>query len=491
MTNSATVTSDEAADVASSAPVSLRSFEPLDLLLIVLTFGAALWVIDPIYDINDVFWHVLIGDEIRAGVPFSELGSNFSFGWENTEWRTGAWGSEFLMSWLYDIGGWNVLVNVIRLTTVLAVSLILWRGVVLRFPSRAVVVPYTLAMLVLVLAVQERPQSLSFIFLTLAGVWWYRAVAEGHVPHWAIVAIVSVLWANLHGLWILLPGVLLLALLGRLADHGPSDQLLRRLGVLASISLASGLMTPLGIQGLLLPLQIRGAASQLVSEWELTALFGWPGYTLLISGGLTLYLLGRTGAGRAAGVYAVIVILFGLMAVRNVTPAVLLLTPLLAGLINDWLGSRAHTSVSPGERRRLLQMAWALVAVGTLSVVATVTMRTQGLPDELPVELASQLPSEPGEVRLLNDYNYSGVALFFGGPNLRVAVDGRTDFYGAEYLERYQDAMTYGRDLDELVQELKPTHALLRSDSAAAALLSVQGWRELDASEDSTLLVAP
>ncbi len=109
-----------------------RRIEPLDLLMLVMTFAAGLWVIDPIYDINDVFWHILLGDQIRAGTPFAELGSTFSFSVENPDWRTGAWGSEFLMSWLYDLGGWTLLVNALRLGSIVGVSFVFWRNVVRR-----------------------------------------------------------------------------------------------------------------------------------------------------------------------------------------------------------------------------------------------------------------------------------------------------------------------------------------------------------------------
>jgi hypothetical protein len=255
--------------------------------------------------------------------------------------------------------------------------------------------------------------------------------------------------------------------------------------------MVGGLLTPLGLRGLLLPLQIQGAARDLVSEWELTALFAWPGYVLMVVAALALYLAGRVRASRAELLFAVSVIVFGLMAVRNVTPAVLLLTPLLSSLITRALGSRAETSVSAEERRRLHSIAWVLVVVGMLSVAATVTLREQGPPDSLPLALAGELAEQPGEVRLLNDYNLSGISLFYGGQGVRMAVDGRTDYYGAEFLDRYQDAILYGKDLDSLVEELDPTHALLESDSAAAALLQSQGWSEIADGEDHVLLAAP
>jgi hypothetical protein len=468
-----------------------RSIEPFDLLLIVATFGAAVTAIGPIWDTNDVFWHVLLGDQMRSGVPFSDLGSTFSFGLENADWRTGAWGSEVIQSWLYDVGGWVLLVNTLRLATVAAVAVILWRSVVVRLPSRAVALPYFLAMAALALTVQERPQSFSFIFLTVTGVWWFRIAVEGHVPRWFVVGIVSFVWANLHGLWIVLPAVLLIALVGRMLDVGLRDPLRNRILVTIAAAVVGGLLTPLGIKGPLLSLQIRDAASSVISEWQVTGLYDTPGVLLLVAGGLSLFLAARLRSSRAEVLFIVAVSIFGLMAVRNVVPAVLLLTPLLASLIARALGARAEVTASDTERRRLRLVAWGLTAVGLVAVAATIGVRDQGPPKDLPIPLVSQLADEPGPVRLFNEYNLSGVALFYGGPDVKLAVDGRTDFYGREYLDRYMETVLYGKDLDEVLAELRPTHALLETDSGAAALLRTQGWVELGAEYDYVLLVAP
>ncbi|MCZ3387202.1 MAG: hypothetical protein LH630_09630 [Actinomycetia bacterium] len=469
-----------------------RRIEPLDLLMLVMTFAAGLWVIDPIYDINDVFWHILLGDQIRAGTPFAELGSTFSFSVENPDWRTGAWGSEFLMSWLYDLGGWTLLVNVLRLGSIAGVTFVFWRNMVRRWPSRAVLLPYVLAMIALALTIQERPQSVSYVFIALAGVWWYRSVIDDRPPHWLLVGLTAALWANLHGLWVLLPGVMALAFVGRLLNRGLGDPLRVPMAAALLTSLVGGCLTPLGPSGLLLAVRIQDSATNLINERAPTTLFGWPGYVLLVAGALALYLLGRAAeATRAELLYVLAIGAFGLMAERNVTPAVLLLTPLLAMLISRALGRRAEVSVSLRERSRLTVMATVTAAIGVLSVGLTIGIRDQGPPDSLPVALAARLADEPAPVRLLNDYNWSGVALFYGGADLQGGADGRADYYGADFLTRYQDAVVFGHDLRPLVEDLDPTHALVPTDSATAAILQDDGWTVVDSDEDHILLVAP
>lgn len=469
-----------------------RRIEPLDLLMLVVTIAAGLWVIDPIYDINDVFWHVLVGDEIRAGVPFSELGSTFSYSVENQDWRTGAWASELLMSWLYDLGGWGLLVNVMRLGSIAGVAFVFWRHLLGRWPSRAVLLPYLLAMTALALTVQERPQSISYVFVALSGVWWLRSVLDHRPPHWLLVGITAALWANLHGLWVLLPGVLALTFVGRLLNHGIGDPLRLPVAKALLASLVGGCLTPLGPSGLLLAGRIQDSATNLINEWAPTALIGWPGYLLLLGGALSLYLVGRIpGTTRAELLYILAIGVFGLMAERNVTPALLLLVPLLASLLHRALGDRATVAVSSTERHRLTAIAAAVASVGVLALGLTIGIRGQGPPDTLPVALASRLADEPGPIRLLNDYNWSGISLFYGGDDLQVGADGRADYYGADFLTRYQDAVVFGHDVRPLVEDLDPTHALLPAESATAAILQDDGWTVVDSSDEHILLAAP
>jgi hypothetical protein len=189
--------------------------------------------------------------------------------------------------------------------------------------------------------------------------------------------------------------------------------------------------------------------------------------------------------------YVVAIGIFGLMAERNVTPAVLLLTPLLTSLLSRALGRRAETSVSSRERSRLTVAAAAAAAIGVLAVGFAVGMREQGPPDSLPVALAARLADEGGPVRLLNDYNWSGVALFYGGVGVQVGADGRADYYGADFLTRYQDAVVYGHNLRPLIEDLNPTHALVPEESATAAILQDDGWTLLASDDDHVLLVAP
>ena len=58
--------------------------------------------------------------------------------------------------------------------------------------------------------------------------------------------------------------------------------------------------------------------------------------------------------------------------------------------------------------------------------------------------------------RVLDDYNTGGLMLAFGGPHVRVAVDGRADYYGGRYLKRYMDLMNATGDWRRLLTSSTP-----------------------------------
>lgn len=469
-----------------------RSWEPLDLLAAVAVIGTLFMATGPLSDDNDVFWHILIGRELLDGTPFSDLGSTFSFTVANGDWRTGAWLSEVLMAWLHDLGGWPLLVVGFRLLPVLGVATVLWFGVLRRYPSRASVGPFVLAMLMMATAVEERPQSWSFVFVALAAVWWLRTVADAAPPRWWLVIPVAALWANLHGLWVLLPVVMALAALGRMLDHGPTDPAGRRAALASLAAVAGGCLTPLGPSGLLLPFHLSAAGRAVIVEWQPVAPIGGYGWPLAVVAGCVLVLLGRTRPVRWADlVLALPVIGFGLLAARNVAPAVLLLTPLFADLAHSVLGGRGRTTVSTREASRLRIAGIAVLVAGVLASVCLVAARPPGPDDDLPTRLAEQLADQPAPVRLLNDYNLSGIALFYGGPDVQVAVDGRADYYGADYLTRYIDATVRGRDLTAFLRDIEPTHVLIGRDSALAERLLTEHWRVVGAEDGYLLLARP
>jgi hypothetical protein len=112
--------------------------------------------------------------------------------------------------------------------------------------------------------------------------------------------------------------------------------------------------------------------------------------------------------------------------------------------------------------------------------------------DEFPVQLAQAVGDLPGPQRVLNDYNVAGLVLYLAGRDDRVAIDGRTDRYGARYIEDYIGMKALREGWEAMLEDLDPTAALLERDSALAHVLVIeQGWSEVGREGSWVLLAAP
>lgn len=98
---------------------------------------------------------------------------------------------------------------------------------------------------------------------------------------------------------------------------------------------------------------------------------------------------------------------------------------------------------------------------------------------QFPVELSTQIAQLPAEARLFSSDKFGGYLIYRFAGQRKVFFDGRSDFYGAQFLKDYL-----------LIPELKPgweqqwqrwnfTHALVAKDSALASMLPFKGWRKI------------
>lgn len=436
----------------------------------------------------DVYWHVLLGQEIVERPRVSDLGA-WSFAVVDEGWTTTQWLSEVLFHLVHQLAGYTgltVLRTALGLVVMLAVA-----GLLLRGPGSIRVRAAVTAAVLFPLGglVQERPQTISLLLLVWLARLTTRAL-QGRQPSVVGVLVVTWVWANLHGLWVMVPVALGLVALCRALDH-------RRARVLAGevrlplAAAAVGALTPAGPRLYSSSLEVAAAARGHITEWEavdVTNPFAW---SLLVLVGLTAAAWARADrpVPRAEVLFVLALTGYALVAYRNVVVSLLLMAPLIAGRLATSLDARP-SHVGPREARvlgSLLAVALAATATGALVRAAVV----DPVPDLIPRQLLSRLDERPGTVRVLNDYNLGGAVVALAGPDVRVAVDGRADYYGAEFLESYNDLLATRPGWRLLLQELDPDVALLESDEPLVEALLDAGWTRVAEEGDHTLLDAP
>lgn len=454
-----------------SAPLDRPSGAPFSLVLGIAT-GLAVYAtsLGPLRDI-DLYWHLLAGQELAGGTSASALGRDWSYAPAPQPWTSPAWLFELLLCKVHESSGWAGIAAFRVLTAAIAVAVLAWTVLVGRAKSLAGF-PYLLAMVAVTAVAQERPQQFTIIGACVLGAVLLAGLRDQVLPAWWIVAPATVVWANLHGGWILMPFVLILVALALLLEKGRRCAAVWRAFGLSILAMASGCLTPSGIDGLAAPIRLTQVGVRL-AEWQATQPTEHLGLTSIAM--LALFLIGWSGSkevprGEAAAVLVVLVFMW--MAWRNLPLGLALLAPLAAHRLV--LGFPAVGRPEPRWSAPIgILAALLLTATAVFNVSVKPNLPTQ----DQPIALAGALAALPSGQRVLNEYNTSGIVLYFGGEGTQTGVDGRADRYSPEYLKEYSGLMKLRGDWSELLDSLAPTSALLRSDSPLAHVLQEErGW---------------
>lgn len=462
--------------------------EPMHLVIVVAAAAAMARSVGPVRDI-DVYWHILIGRQILHTGRFLGDGTGWSFGPIIHSWTTSEWLGEVGLAALYDWGGAAALIAARELITFvllggLAVTLVPRR----RAPLAALV--FTAVAVPLGAAVQERPEIVAYLLLIWIGYHFARLLRGGHPPNIIVTMLFTAVCANIHGLWVLAPGGFGLLALGHFFDERRCSQQVRRLAGYSLATAAAGCLTPLGPRGLWLPITMHFATAGL-EEWLPTTLNMAPAWGLFILMLAVAVAWARTRGriSRAEILYIVVFAVFGLTAIRNATPADLLLGPVvLDRLSTTFPGPPSVTSL---RERLIFRSLGLMTSVGALVYVVSVQVNGPTLPSWIPLRITARLAATFGVQRVLNDYNLSGALLLFGGPNVQVAIDGRADAFPAAYRARYLAAEALDGNWRELITQLHPTVAVLNAQYPLVYGLTSLGWHTVMTDAGSVLLYPP
>ena len=242
----------------------------LALLVYLAAFLSTLALAHPVLTDQDPFWHIAAGNWIieHRAIPHRDVFSNSMPG---APWVAHEWLAEVVIALVYDHLGWAGLVVMTGL--VFAAALALLTRFLLRFLAPLYVIPLVLGAWGLCLAhLHARPHVFGLPLLVIWFALLDRKRLEERIPSVLLAAII-VLWANLHGGYML--ALALAALLAGEALLDAPDRprfmtALRGWGGFLLVALLAALITPNGIQGLMLPFTIMQSsfADAMIGEWK-------------------------------------------------------------------------------------------------------------------------------------------------------------------------------------------------------------------------------
>ena len=418
---------------------------------------------------SDSGWHILNGESILASGNLPRTDS-FSFSKPGEPWFAWEWGADVVVGALHRSGGLAAVAGFYGV--LIAAGVWLWFRLHWAVKGNFLVACAMAPLLLTTCSLHwmARPHVISWLFL-LAAVWY----AETRRRSFVWVAIFSAVWANVHGSFFL--GPLILLIYGRLGA--------------ATIAAIAALANPYGWNLYRHVFHYLTDSDLLARIGEFQSFdFHTPGSWQIIAA-LILGIAGGTLALTQKRFNRfVLTLLISAMALRSARalPLVaLLLLPLANAEISQQLLPRRIREYGDSLRvldSRLGGYIWMPVAI----IIAFALLRVVPVgfpPDQFPVAAYSHIPLDS---RLFASDKYGGYLIFRSNAQRKVFFDGRSDFYGTEFLKQYGRLVQVRPGWREYWDSWHFTHALLPNDASLIPALTSAGWRIIHRDETATLL---
>ncbi len=445
----------------------------------------------------DTFLHLATGHWIfqHRSVPSLDP---FSYTFAGAPWVAHEWLSQCLLAAAHHLAGWTGLVFLVVACLALTLSYLL-RFLLGRMPPIYALLFTVLASSALAPHLLARPHVLAWPMLAVWAGSLINASEKIQSPPWWLLGLM-VLWANLHGSFMLGLALLLAIALEAALNGPPASRLstLKNWGLFICLSLLAVMLTPSGWKGLWFAFKLLNLKHlDIIVEWMPASFVGFNSLELWL---MALLGLALTGYLRLPAVR--LLLLLGLLHQALAHGRYLsifgLLTPMLIAtpfgkLYPALSADKPQVSSLDAFFDRLVAPAKPLavaLAVALVLVTGFVTGQTGRHRTEASItpKAAVDAAIQAGVAgHVLNQYQFGGYLIYRGIP---VFIDGRADLYGDQHLNAYAESLLSLKPekLQKTLDDFKISWTLLSPDSPAVSYLDTQsGWRKIY--QDDTAVV--
>ena len=342
-----------------------------------------------------------------------------------------------------------------------------------------------------------RAQMITFA-LSCLELFWLQAYLSGRSRALTYFPLVMVLWANLHGGWVIgfiWLGIALAAELGSwvLDRSNPAHKAhVRFLAIISAASVVAVLATPHGLSLYLYPFNTVGSTAQekLIVEWfspdfHQRYLLPFEAMIFIAFAGFAL---------RRPSLYEFLLVLaatgFALQSVRNIVLFVAAVTPVIINTYSAYwrelADKRGWKRTAPSRPAFAAITAFALVIITAASVfhiVSDINPSKQAsiTAENYPVGAADYLAAHPEiGTRMYNQYGWGGYLAyrFYPDPNRRVFIFGEVALMGDDLLNEYEDVQTLRPDWQQVLDKYRVDYIVYNRGEALANVLAIDpDWK--------------
>ena len=288
----------------------------------------------------------------------------------------------------------------------------------------------------------------------------FLAIAEARRPLW-LLPVLSIVWANAHGSFLLGPLILCAYMMWRWA----------------LVSLLATFVNPYGWH------LHQHVIAYLRNDYLMDHIAEFRSFDFHTSGAISveLFLLVAVAGALVAAlrrdwpVVAVTVVLLhaAVFSARHLPMAALLLLPLALSRLSRekrW----AYTDNLRQFDRPILGIVPAMIAVALAAIPA---QRAAFNPSTFPVAAAEYFANRT-TARVFTRDQWGGYLIYRFNGALPVFVDGRSDFYGSDFIERYATLADVRPGWESVLDTERVSHVMAPPDRALAQVLRLRpGWK--------------
>jgi hypothetical protein len=480
----------EAVDAGRAAPGPWLTVPRLWIVVVVGSIG--IMELAQLPSAVDLAYHLKVGQLMVAehAVPRTD-----ALAWTTAgrPWLDQNWGAQLVLYGIWRLGGFPLLTVVQAALAVASWGLVAAacrrRTANLRLIAGAVLAGYATA----AAAFSVRPQM--FSLLLFAAELYLLEVARMHPKVALVIPLLMVVWANLHGAFIV--GVGLLAIEALAAAWRRDRAGTARYLLVTAASVAGLLVNPwgVGVLGYAISLPANREVTGIVSEWGPTSVHHLTGILVVLAIGLLVVAMVRAPApGRVPEQLLRMALLGGLAlwAVRGIAWFGLALPVALCALARQRPPRPAADDRGAPVASGLLV---ALLAVVLVVVSPLVGRNLFGARPELtaaPVAAADWLTAHPQPGRMFNYQPWGSYLELRLGPRTQVAFDSRVELPPADRWDRYLAVFSGHWDAERQLDRWGVDHVVTSRQGTPelVALLEASGrWRLAFSSGDQLIYV--
>ena len=457
----------------------------------------------------DAGWHIRAGERILAAHALP-VADPFSFSKPGEPWMAWEWVADIAAGAAHLSAG----LSGVALLYLIAIGAAVWMWFRLNWAAGGNFILAGLFAVPLLSTLSlhwlARPHVFGWLF-ALVTVWFCESMCR-RLSACTAVFLATALWANIHGSFILAPAIFVIYAVGakiRPAIWGGEAKGSWRAYSLYALAAAAGsLINPHGWN------LHRHIFAYLNNSDLIDHIGEFQSFNFHSNGAaeITVALMICFAGGIASlsarrperFLLSLVIVAAALRTARMLPLAALILLPLANGSISDVL---THAQLAPRFRKgldailnygsglRALDQTFSGIALAPLMAMALFAIVRATHPafpsDQFPVAASASVAAMPADARLFSSDKFGGYLIYRFDGQRKVFFDGRSDFYGAEFLKSYTDMVQARPGWQAEFARYRFTHALLPPDYALVASLESAGWKETYRDRTAVLLKGP